>query len=167
MRIRNILVERGDNVVAVPISAGPKIVLLESIRFCEPHQIQPESACPLSVARIIEKFIDEPFVAALVLCALPFCALPFRRIARWTRKILLQLVERRGDTEQIQIEPTDQNRFVGVLTETQTLGLQFLGNECIDGVDVTQRRHGRIAQRLKEPILPVHLADLVSVRRDR
>ena len=52
LRISDVIVESLDDIVAVSVGAGSKIVLFESIRFSEPDQVQPVATPTLAVASI-------------------------------------------------------------------------------------------------------------------
>ena len=143
---RHIAVQRADDVVAVTPSVRAEDVVLEAMRVCEVNRVEPVARPALAVTRGGEQPVGE-----LADCRLPIADLELARER-------LHLRRRRRQTDEIEVQPTDERARVGFGRGREFLLAKLGGDEGVDGIadrwPLTagrSARHRRSHERLQRP----------------
>ena len=111
-------VQRADHVVAIRPGVVARRVYLISVRFAEPHHVEPVPGPTLAIARRSQQAIRESFESV------------GRRVGRKNRHVL----GRRRQTDQVEVQPPDKRLAVG-LGRRRESGLREPGDdECVDWI---------------------------------
>lgn len=141
LAIGYIFVEGLDDVVAIAVGGGAKIVLFVSIGFSESDEVEPVTGPAFTVAWVLEELIDELFVGDCVIA------------------YALQFFGGRWESKKVKVEASCESIQGGVGTDGEIFFGEFLLDECVDGMGVVGRRRLDGFNGLEEPVLAVFGGD--------
>ena len=131
-RVRLVGVERADDVVAVRPGVRPRLVLVVAVRLAEVDDVEPVPRPPLAVVRRREQPVDQLLV----------------RVRGRVVDEGLDLVRRRRQADQVEVQPADQRAPVGLRRRRQSpVTRQLREDEVVDRgcAPVAARRVSRAA----------------------
>ena len=153
-RVRLVLVERADHVVAVGPGVAARLVLVVAVRVAVVHDVEPVPSPALAVAGRGEQAVDQLLVG----------------VGRAVGDEGLDLLPGRRQAVQVEGEAADQGGGIRFGGRGELLLGEFGRDEGIDGVACGVRirlRNGRFGERLERPELGLVAARGWGVRPQR
>ena len=151
-RVRLVVVERADDIVAVRPRVVARLVLVVAVRVGVVHDVEPVPRPALAVARRREQAIDEAFVL----------------VDRGIGDVRIDLVRRGRQSDEVEVHAPTERACVGFGRHGERVFRELRGDERVDGIRAcvlrVRRRQGGLHDRLEAPPIE-RVRDLHARRR--